>query len=166
MEQDQGNNISIHHECEGGIEKSAPRITDWHHEACRVMTNGDHKGRIFLPHPHTNSGFFFSPTTRYLILYWKYVEKRLQEHPEYAVMRQGDVILTLQWSHGSTCSCSFFYLSLGLVWGCEKEIYHMGKNNGNSDLVCANTKRTYLSLSLSSVPSSFIPSNALLMSSR
>ena len=29
-----------------------------------------------------------------------------------------------------------FYLSLGLVWVCEIEISHMGKNNGNSDLVC------------------------------
>ena len=28
-----GKNINIHHECEGGIEKSVPRITDWHHEA-------------------------------------------------------------------------------------------------------------------------------------
>ena len=37
-----------YHECEGGIEKSVPRITDWHHEACRMMTNGDHEGRIFL----------------------------------------------------------------------------------------------------------------------
>ena len=27
--------IKILHECEGGIEKSVPRITDWHHEACR-----------------------------------------------------------------------------------------------------------------------------------
>ena len=29
-----------------------------------------------------------------------------------------------------------FYLSLGLVWVCEIEISHMGKNNGNLDLVC------------------------------
>ena len=65
----------IHHECEGRIEKSVPRITDWDHEACRKMTNGDHEGRIFLPHPHTNSGFFFSLTTRYLISYSKYVKK-------------------------------------------------------------------------------------------
>ena len=28
-------NKIINHECEGGIEKSVPRITDWHHEACR-----------------------------------------------------------------------------------------------------------------------------------
>ena len=45
----------IHHECEGGIEKSVPRITDWHHEACQVMTNGDHEGRIFLSHPPINN---------------------------------------------------------------------------------------------------------------
>ena len=48
------NNSRIHHECEGEIEKSDPRITDWHHEACRVMTNGYREERIFLPHPHTN----------------------------------------------------------------------------------------------------------------
>ena len=44
-------NISIHHECEGGIIKSVPRITDWHHEACRMMTIGDLEGRIFLLPP-------------------------------------------------------------------------------------------------------------------
>ena len=33
--------IRIHHEFESGIGKSVPRITIWHHEACRVMTNGD-----------------------------------------------------------------------------------------------------------------------------
>ena len=38
--------IRVHHECEDGIEKSVPRIIDWHHEACRVMTNGDREGRI------------------------------------------------------------------------------------------------------------------------
>ena len=26
--------IGIHQECEGGIEKSVPMITDWYHEAC------------------------------------------------------------------------------------------------------------------------------------
>ena len=39
--------IRIHGECDGGIEKSVLRITDWHQAACRVMTNGDHEGRIF-----------------------------------------------------------------------------------------------------------------------
>ena len=51
--------IRIHHECEDGIEKSIPRITDRHNEACRVVTNGNHKGRFFLSHPHTNDGLFF-----------------------------------------------------------------------------------------------------------
>ena len=37
----------IHNSCEDGIEKCFPRITDWHHEACRVMTIGDRKRRIF-----------------------------------------------------------------------------------------------------------------------
>ena len=40
------------------IEKSVPRIAVWHHEACRVMTNGDPEGWIFLSYPHTNNGSF------------------------------------------------------------------------------------------------------------
>ena len=43
------NNIRIYHECEDRIEKSVPRITVWHQEACRVMTKGDPDGRIFNP---------------------------------------------------------------------------------------------------------------------
>ena len=59
-------NLRIRHECEGGIGKSVPRITDWHHEACRVMTNGDCKGQILLSHPHTNNRFFFFHTAKNL----------------------------------------------------------------------------------------------------
>ena len=51
-------NIRIHHECEGGIEKSVPRIAVWHHEACRVMTNCDHEGQIIQSHPRMNYDFF------------------------------------------------------------------------------------------------------------
>ena len=54
--------IRIHHEFEGGIEKYVPRITDWHHDDCRVTTNGDREGRIFL-----FNGFFFLLSTKYLI---------------------------------------------------------------------------------------------------
>ena len=60
--------IRIHHECEGGMEKSDPRITVWHHEACRVMTNSDHEERIFLSHLHTNNGLVFLLTIKYRIL--------------------------------------------------------------------------------------------------
>ena len=41
-------NIRIYHEYGGTIEEFVPRIAVWHHEACRVMTNGDPEGRIFL----------------------------------------------------------------------------------------------------------------------
>ena len=37
--------IRIHHECEGGIEKSVPRINVWDHKVCRVMTNSDYEGQ-------------------------------------------------------------------------------------------------------------------------
>ena len=88
--------IRIYHKCEGGIEKSVPRVTNWHHEACPVMTNSDCDGQNFLSHPHTNNGFFFLLTTKYLILYWKKHEKRLRENLKYAEVRHGDVILSLQ----------------------------------------------------------------------
>ena len=67
--------IRIHHEYQGGIEKSVPRITNWHHEACQVMTNGYREGRIFLSHPNTNNGLFFLLTTKYRFLYWKNMKK-------------------------------------------------------------------------------------------
>ena len=58
--------IRIHHECEGRIEKSVPRIAFWHHKACQVMTNGDTEGRIFLSYPYTNNGFFFLLTSVFI----------------------------------------------------------------------------------------------------
>ena len=61
--------IRIYHECEGRIEKSVPRITVWHHETCRVMTNGDPEGRIFLSFSHPNNGFFLLLTIIYHILF-------------------------------------------------------------------------------------------------
>ena len=71
------NIIRTYHECEGRIEKSVPRITVWHHEACRVMTNGDPEGRIFLSYPHTNNGFFFLLTAVFFIF-----KNKLPEVPE------------------------------------------------------------------------------------
>ena len=47
--------IKESHECEVGIGKSVLRITDWHQEACRVMTKGNPEGQIFLSHPNTNN---------------------------------------------------------------------------------------------------------------
>ena len=87
--------IRIHHEYEGGIEKSVPRITDWHHEACRVLTISDREGRIFLSHPYTHDGYFFLLTTKYLIIYYKDM-KKLPENREFAEMRHDDVIVMLK----------------------------------------------------------------------
>ena len=38
--------IRTYHECEDGIEKTVPRIIDWHHSAFRVMSIYDREGRI------------------------------------------------------------------------------------------------------------------------
>ena len=48
---------------------------DWHHKACRVMTNSDREGRIFLSHPHTNNGFFFLLAAKCRILCLKNMKK-------------------------------------------------------------------------------------------
>ena len=63
--------------------KSVPRITVWHNGACTVMTNGDHKGQIFLSYPHTNNGFFFLLTTVFIYFF----ESKLPDVPEYAKMQ-------------------------------------------------------------------------------
>ena len=60
------NIIRIYQECEGGIEKSVPRITIWHHEACQAFTNGETEGQIFLSHSHTNSVFIFLLSINFL----------------------------------------------------------------------------------------------------
>ena len=59
--------LKIYHECEDRIEKSCPRITVWH-EVCRVITNGDIEGEIFLSYLHMNNGFFFMLST---VFYFK-----------------------------------------------------------------------------------------------
>ena len=48
----QQENIRIYREYEGGIEKSVPRITVWRNEACRVMTNSDHKTYFSIQSSH------------------------------------------------------------------------------------------------------------------
>ena len=70
------NIIRIYQECEGRKEKSVLRIAVCHYEACRVMTNGDPEGQIFLSYPHTNNEFFFLLTTVFLF------KNKLPEVPE------------------------------------------------------------------------------------
>ena len=68
---------------EGRIEKSVSRKAVWHHEACRVITNGDPEGRIFLSYPHTNNGLFFLACH----CFYLFILKKLPEVPKYAKMQ-------------------------------------------------------------------------------
>ena len=119
--------IRIHYKCQGGIEKNVPRITDGHHEACRVMTSGDHEGRIFLSHPHTNNGFVFLLTAKYRNLYWKKKqhEKRFQKsriHWYATWWRRFNIEMTSRIDvrpARSRRAAVRFYLSLGLERVCE-----------------------------------------------
>ena len=93
-----------------------------------MMTIGDREGRIFYPIlTRIMDSFSCSPLITSFIL--KKTWKSLPENYEYAEMRHGDVILTLQWRHGSTCgqraAVHFFYIFLGLVRVCEiNRIHH------------------------------------------
>ena len=51
--------ISIYHGCMVWIEKSVTRVTDRHHEACRVMPNSDPEWQIFLSTPYIHDRYFF-----------------------------------------------------------------------------------------------------------
>ena len=42
--------VRILHECQVWIDKSVPRVTFWHHEACRVMPNCDPRDRFVYPY--------------------------------------------------------------------------------------------------------------------
>ena len=80
------------------------------------MTKGDREGRIFLPHPHTNNGFFScSPlnTSFYIGKTWK----RLQENPEFTEIRHCDVIFNISMTSQISVWLLVFYLSHGyLAW--------------------------------------------------
>ena len=63
--------IRIYHECEGMIEKYVQRITVWHHEACRVLTNGDPEGQVFFYTTLTQiMDFFFLLTTVFFFFFF------------------------------------------------------------------------------------------------
>ena len=82
--------IRIYRECEGRIETSVRSIAIWHHGACRVMTNGDPEGRIFLSYPHTKNELFFLLTSAFIYLFIylkKKKKKKLPEVPEYDKMQ-------------------------------------------------------------------------------
>ena len=103
-----------------------------------MIKNGDPKGWIFLSHLHTNTGLFFLLTTKYLILYLK----NMKDFQKILIMLVCDMVLSFKHYNDvmNRCAASVrqlvFYLFHWLVWVCEIELSHMGKNNGNLDLVC------------------------------
>ena len=97
-------NIRIHHECEGGIDKSVPRITIWHHYACQVMPNGDPEGQTVI----TNDRFLHAILTQIMdslscsLLNTAFsCLKRLPEISEYPEMRH-DMMMSLQHNNDVT----------------------------------------------------------------
>ena len=68
-------NISIFHGCMVWIEKSFTRVTDRHHEACRVMPNSDPEWQIFLSTPYIHDRYFFLHT--FLIHHMWFSKKNL-----------------------------------------------------------------------------------------
>ena len=61
-----------------------------------MMTNGNREGRIFLSHPHTNNGLFSCSPLSTAFYIEKENLKKFTENLEFAEMRHGDVILTVQ----------------------------------------------------------------------
>ena len=92
--------IRIFHECEGRIKKSDPRIAVWHHEACRVMTNGDPMGRIIKIY-HECEGRIEKSVPR--ITVW--------HHEACRVMTNGDSEGQLFLSYPHTINGFFFLLT-------------------------------------------------------
>ena len=70
-------NIRIHHECEGGTQKSIPMLT-LVNKVCQVMPNGDLKENIFISNTNTNNGrglmlwLFVGPTRVCLLDFFCY----------------------------------------------------------------------------------------------
>ena len=68
---------------ESKIKQSILRITNWHHQACRLITNDDREGQVFLSLPQTNNEFLFLHTFKH----GNFIIKNGAEDPEYAGIR-------------------------------------------------------------------------------
>ena len=96
------NFIRIYHECEGRIEKSVPRITNWHHRVAEWWQTVIARDRFFYP-ILTRIIYSFSCSPLNTSFNIVKTEKRRPENPEYAEMWYRDVAVALKWRHGSTC---------------------------------------------------------------
>ena len=72
--------LYVYPKCKDGIQTSILRFIAWHHEAYRVMTNGDREGQIFLSHSHSPDRCFCS---LFNIAYFIF-QKKFSEDPKCA----------------------------------------------------------------------------------
>ena len=79
----------------GKDRKNCPEDRSLASRACRVMTNGDSEGQIFLSYPHTNNGFFFLLTNVFIYLF----ENKHPDVTEYEIymMTLLDVLGKMAW---------------------------------------------------------------------
>ena len=82
------------------------QVESWRHQACRVMTNGDREGRIFLSNSHTNNVIFFLFTIKSTCYAFK---KRLPKEIRQDTTWHDAVILTQQWRHLKDYARTFQY---------------------------------------------------------
>ena len=87
----------MNHECEDGIEKSVPRITVWHHEACRVMTNGVHEGQNLYPIFIRIMDYFSCSLLNIAFSCWKKAPR--SPWKRWDAKQHDGIILTEQWHH-------------------------------------------------------------------
>ena len=110
-----------------------------HHLASRGLQSDDKRWSrgtdFFLSHPDLTwlMDSFSCSQLKYRISYWKKHEKRLPENPEFAEMRHGDVTDRL-----AAEVWLFVFIFPAGRYRYVRSKSHVGKNNGNPDLVCKN----------------------------
>ena len=92
----------LYHVFEDGMKKSVQLITNWHHEACQMRTNGDREGLIFYYPILTRIIDYFSCSSlNTACSYWK---KELSEIPEHTEM-QNITMTSMSLSHNNDVTC-------------------------------------------------------------
>ena len=81
--EDSGQTIRTYHDYLVWIEKSIPRVNVRHHEACRVTTNSDPEGQIFLSTPNSHGIFFFLHTLPFFFIAFGHFKMRDIQYPTF-----------------------------------------------------------------------------------
>ena len=125
--------------CEDEIERAVPRITAWHHEACRVMTNGDCEGLLFNPILTQIMDFLKS---FYIGKAWKKPSRKPQIRWDATYLWHNYVFNITMTSRidvlpgcGQCTAVHLLNFTNGLVHGMWDRIFSYGQNSGNPDQV-------------------------------